>query len=161
MTNYKNRGQFLERVINMSNKQYLERNLALIQKVPTPTTGNKKKGTFHYTEKSTVDFIGVANGKFIAFDTKETKNINFPFNRLQPHQESYLKHAQEQKGVAFILILFTQVNELYRLSIEEYEQLKRELKRKSIPLQWFRDNKKDIKSKNGVYYDYLNITETN
>ena len=45
MTNYKNRGMFLEKVINISNKQYLERGLALINKVPTPTSINTRKGT--------------------------------------------------------------------------------------------------------------------
>ena len=27
--------------------------------------------------------------------------------------------------------------------------------RKSIPLSWFEENKRPIKSKNGIYYDYL------
>lgn len=157
MANYSNRGQFLEKVINISNKQYLERNLALINKIPTPTRINPKKHTATFSEKSTVDFTGVSNGTFIAFDAKETKTQNFPFNRLEPHQETYLKHAYKQKGQAFILILFVQENTLYRLDIDEYVRLKKELERKSIPIQWFKDNKRPIVSKNGVYYDYLNI----
>ena len=51
MTNYKNRGMFLEKVINISNKQYLERGLALINKVPTPTSINTRKGTARYTKR--------------------------------------------------------------------------------------------------------------
>ncbi|MCY1563839.1 Holliday junction resolvase RecU [Staphylococcus pettenkoferi] len=159
MISHKNRGGFLERVIHISNKQYAERNLALIQKIPTPTSINTRKGTARYSEKSTVDFTGVSLGTFIAFDAKETRSKNFPFNRLQPHQRTYLKDAYKQKGEAFILILFTQTNALYKLSIKEYEELKQTLDRKSIPLKWFEENKRDIKSKNGVYYDYLNIAD--
>ena len=123
MTNYKNRGMFLEKVINISNKQYLERGLALINKVPTPTSINTRKGTARYTEKSTVDFTGVSQGTFIAFDAKEVKTTNFPFH-VQPHQEQYLINAYKQKGQAFLIILFTQHNELYRIDIDEYERLK-------------------------------------
>lgn len=156
-TIYKNRGAFLEKVIERSNNQYLERGLALIDKIPTPMTGNTRKNTFRYTKKSTVDFTGVSQGQFVCFDAKQCSVPRFEFSRLQPHQESYLKHAHEQKGIAFILILFTKENELYKLTISEYEYLKNNLTRKSISLDWFRENKPQIKSKNGVYYDYLNI----
>lgn len=158
MANYKNRGSYLEKVINISNKQYLERGLALIHKIPTPTRINPKKRTATFSEKSTVDFTGVSLGTFVAFDAKETKSQNFPFSRLEPHQASYLKSAYEQQGQSFILILFTSENELYRLNIDEYMQLEETLNRKSIPIKWFKDNKQPITSKNGVYYDYLNIT---
>lgn len=159
MTNtiYKNRGSFLEKVIEKSNNQYLERGLALIDKIPTPMSGNTRKNTFRYTKKSTVDFTGVTQGQFVSFDAKQCKAPRFEFSRLQEHQESYLKNAHNQKGLAFILILFTKENELYKLTISEYEYLKENMKRKSIPLDWFRENKTQIKSKNGIYYDYLNI----
>lgn len=161
MANYKNRGSHLEKIINISNKQYLERNLALIHKIPTPTRINPQKRTATFSEKSTVDFTGVSLGTFVAFDAKETKTQNFPFSRLEPHQAAYLKSAHEQRGIAFILILFTSDNELYRLDIDEYMYLEETINRKSIPIKWFKDNKQPIKSKNGVYYDYLDITENN
>lgn len=159
MTNtiYKNRGAFLEKVIEKSNNQYLERGLALIDKIPTPMSGNTRKNTFRYTKKSTVDFTGVTQGQFVSFDAKQCNTPRFEFGRLQEHQESYLKNAHKQKGLSFILILFTKENELYKLTISEYEYLKENMKRKSIPLDWFRENKTQIKSKNGIYYDYLNI----
>lgn len=156
-TRYKNRGAFLEKVIEKSNNQYLERDLALIDKIPTPMSGNTRKNTFRYTKKSTVDFTGVSQGQFVSFDAKQCNAPRFNFDRLQEHQESYLKNAHKQKGLAFILILFTKENELYKLTISEYEYLKENMDRKSIPLNWFRENKTQIKSKNGIYYDYLNI----
>ncbi|MCR5469014.1 MAG: Holliday junction resolvase RecU, partial [Lachnospiraceae bacterium] len=55
------RGSALEEYINLTNELYLENNLALIQKVPTPITPiNIDKKTRHITlayfdQKSTVD----------------------------------------------------------------------------------------------------------
>ena len=58
------RGSSLEEFVNLTNEKYLEQNLALIQKIPTPITPiNIDKGTRHITlayfdQKSTVDYMG-------------------------------------------------------------------------------------------------------
>lgn len=161
MARNRNLGMMLERMIEQSNRAYLERGLALVQKIPTPTSINKGKGTAYYKEKSTVDFIGVyGNGKHVAFDAKETKVNNFAFSRVQEHQVKYLTNTLRFGGEAFLIILFTSVNECYRLDINEYHELRhmfKEQKRKSIPLVWFRENKEQVTSKYGIYYDYLGI----
>ena len=57
------RGSAFEEMINRTNEQYRDMNLALIQKVPTPITPmNFDKDTGHITlayfeQKSTVDYI--------------------------------------------------------------------------------------------------------
>ncbi|MFO3693627.1 Holliday junction resolvase RecU [Staphylococcus felis] len=153
----KNRGKYLETVIEASNRQYSERQLALVNKIPTPTKISQKKGYAYYSEKSTVDFIGVYRKKHVAFDTKEVQRTSFPFGRLSDHQYKFLLNTHNQGGEAFILILFKHVNELYRLDIAMYQLLKSKLDRKSIPYEWFNTNLTPIKSKNGVYYDYLDI----
>lgn len=62
------RGSTLEDLINRTNEKYLESNLALIQKIPTPITPIKiDKEHRHITlayfdQKSTVDYIGVVQG---------------------------------------------------------------------------------------------------
>jgi len=62
------RGSILEDLINHCNDKYLENNLALIQKIPTPIKPiNIDKETRHITlayfdQKSTVDYIGVVQG---------------------------------------------------------------------------------------------------
>lgn len=158
MTSYANRGKFLERVINQCNAVYRHKGIALINQIPTPINMNKKNKNAFYSGKSTVDYTGVAQGTFIAFDAKETKASSFQFSRLQQHQKDYLIDAHKHQGQAFILILFTQANELYRIDIDDFIKLEENIGRKSIPLSWFRDNKRPITSRNGLYYDYLNIT---
>ena len=62
------RGAGLEELINRTNEKYLEKGLALIQKIPTPITPiNIDKQTRHITlayfdQRSTVDYIGAVQG---------------------------------------------------------------------------------------------------
>lgn len=62
------RGSSFEEMINMTNKVYREKNLAIIQKVPTPITPmklDKSKGVItlaYFDQKSTIDYIGAAQG---------------------------------------------------------------------------------------------------
>lgn len=155
MVNHANKGKMLERFIEASNKQYELKELALIQKIPTPMSKNSRNGQYFYSKKSTVDFVGVSRGQYIAFDAKETKADRFPFSRLESHQLDYLNQARKHGGQAFVIIMFTEHNKMYRLDIDEYNDLQNTLDRKSIPLSWFEAFKKPIQSKNGVAFDYL------
>ena len=62
------RGSTLEELLNRTNEIYLEKGLALIQKIPTPITPLKiDKEHRHITlayfeQKSTVDYIGAVQG---------------------------------------------------------------------------------------------------
>ena len=71
------RGSTLEDMINNTNEYYRQKNLALVQKIPTPITPIKidkdsSQITLAYFEKdSTVDYIGVVQGVPVCFDAKE------------------------------------------------------------------------------------------
>ena len=58
------RGSTLEELINRTNEQYLEKNLALIQKIPTPITPvrmdkeHRQITLAYFEQRSTVDYIG-------------------------------------------------------------------------------------------------------
>lgn len=158
MPDYRNRGKYLERMIEISNKQYKIKGIAIIDKIPTPMTHRSKNGEIYgakYSKKSTVDFIGISNGKFIAFDTKQTSLTNLPFKNIEQHQIEYLTSTQSMGGICFILVLFTKFNELYKLDINELITLKETLNRASIPYTWLKENKRPIKSSNGIAYNYL------
>lgn len=157
-TSQRNRGKYLETLIERSNIQYDLKGIATINKIPTPMTHRSRDGKIfdaRYTKKSTVDFIGIHNGKFIAFDTKQTSLTNLPFKNIEQHQIEYLTKTHEKGGICFILILFTKFNELYRLDIQELKELKESLNRASIPYTWFKENKRPITSNNGIIYNYL------
>lgn len=115
------RGSTLEDLVNRTNEKYLQNNLALIQKVPTPITPiNIDKTTRHITlayfdQKSTVDYIGVVQGIPVCFDAKECHTDTFPLANIHAHQVEFMKNFEKQQGVAFILISFTHRNEFYYL----------------------------------------------
>lgn len=115
------RGSSLEELINRSNERYLEENLALIQKIPTPITPiNIEKETRHITlayfdQKSTVDYIGVVQGIPVCFDAKECAFDTFALENIHPHQVAFMDSFEQQDGVAFFLIYYTSKNLFYYL----------------------------------------------
>ena len=108
------RGSTLEDMINRTNEKYLEGGLALIQKIPTPITPIKiDKEHRHITlayfdQKSTVDYIGIAQGYAVAFDAKECAKDTFPLANIHPHQVQFMKEFEEQKGISFLILYFSQ-----------------------------------------------------
>lgn len=119
------RGSTLEDLVNRTNDKYLQNNLALIQKVPTPITPiNIDKDTRHITlayfdQKSTVDYIGVVQGVPVCFDAKECNTDTFPLANIHAHQVEFMGNFEKQDGVAFVLISFTRKNEFYYMRFEE------------------------------------------
>lgn len=119
------RGSTLEALLNRTNEKYLENNLALIQKIPTPITPiNIDKDSRHITlayfdQKSTVDYIGVVQGIPVCFDAKECNTDTFPLANIHEHQVEFMRHFEEQNGISFILISYTHKNEFYYLRFQD------------------------------------------
>lgn len=157
------RGSTLENMINLTNDVYRERNLAIIQKVPTPITPvkiDKIKRTItlaYFEQKSTVDYIGAVQGIPVCFDAKETSLKSLPLQNIHKHQIEFMESFTNQKGIAFLLVHFVLFSEYFYLP---FEDLKKHWLRsqsggkKSIPYKNFN---KDliITGKNGYYIHYL------
>ena len=85
------RGSTLEDLINRSNEQYLEKGLALIQKIPTPITPikidkeNRHITLAYFEQKSTVDYIGAVQGIPVCFDAKECSSDTFALQNIHEH----------------------------------------------------------------------------
>ena len=122
------RGSTLEEMINRSNEKYRENGLALIQKVPTPITPMEidKEGSritlAYFDQKSTVDYIGVVQGVPVCFDAKECAEETFALRNIHPHQIEFMRDFEKQDGVAFLLIHYTGLDELYYLKFSEVER---------------------------------------
>ena len=86
---FKNRGMFLENIINDSNTYYNSNDKCLIYKKPTPIkilhldySTNKITNAFFETQ-STLDYNGVYKGYYIEFDAKECHNkTSFPLSNI-------------------------------------------------------------------------------
>ncbi len=119
------RGSVLEEMVNYSNEKYKNQKLALIQKIPTPITPVQfDKQSRHITlayfeKKSTVDYIGAVQGIPVCFDAKECSEDNFSMNNLHEHQIEFMKAFEEQGGISFLLIYYSERRLCYYLRFEE------------------------------------------
>ena len=119
------RGSAFESLINSTNEYYRGKGLALVQKIPTPITplkfdSSKKLIVEAYFEKdSTVDYIGVVQEVPVCFDAKECKTDTFSLQNIHEHQFQFMKDFEAQGGVAFVLILFTERNDMYYMRFSE------------------------------------------
>ena len=122
------RGSTLEDMINHTNETYREKKLALIQKIPTPITPiTIEKSTRHITlayfdQKSTVDYIGAVQGIPVCFDAKECAVKTFPLQNVHEHQIRFMKEFEEQGGIAFIILHFTALDEMYYMPFRNLEK---------------------------------------
>ena len=113
------RGSELEDIINRTNERYAEKNIALIQKIPTPITPieidkkNRHITLAYFGQKSTVDYIGTVQGIPVCFDAKECAETTFPLQNVHPHQIAFMKEFEAQGGIAFLIIYYTKLDEIY------------------------------------------------
>ncbi len=165
--NYANRGMDLEAMINESNQYYLENNLALIYKKPTPIgivkvdySNNSQKITNAYFEApSTLDYNGLYKGKYIEFDAKNTESkTSFPLSNVHKHQIEHIKRVINHGGIVFLII---RINELiYLLNGPDFIRFINENTRKSIPYEFIKNNGYELEynyNKGLNYLKYVNI----
>ena len=120
------RGSLFEDEINRTNDKYKEQNLALIQKVPTPITPmkidseNRHITLAYFDQKSTVDYIGVIQGIPVCFDAKECKKTTFALQNIHPHQVDFMRRFEQQDGIAFFLISYTEEGVYYYLPFRHF-----------------------------------------
>ena len=157
------RGSAFEELVDLTNKLYAQKGVAVIQKVPTPITpvevDNKARTitNAYFEKRSTVDFIGVTGGVAICFDAKETKILNLPLRNIHSHQIEFMEKFEYQGGVSFLLVSFSSKNEVFLLPVKElskFHNAKKRGGRKSIPYSDF-DQNLLVKNTSGFPLDYL------
>ena len=157
------RGSVLEDLINRSNEIYLEKGLALIQKIPTPITPiQMDKQSRHITlayfeQKSTVDYIGCVQGIPVCFDAKECSGDTFALQNLHEHQVRFMTEFEKQGGVAFLLIYYSSKDLLYYLTYHDMMKFwnrKEAGGRKSFRMEEL-DMEYTLQPKHGVFVPYL------
>ena len=154
----------LENLINLSNEYYIENDIAIIYKKPTPilvcNVDYKKNKILegYYKVPSTLDYNGIYKGKYIDFDAKETLNkTSFPLSNLHDHQLLHMKRIINHNGISFLII---KMNNLYYLLDGNYiiEFIKNN-ERKSIPYDYIK--KYGVLIKEGIRpaLDYIKVID--
>jgi len=160
---YANRGMSLEHLINETNKYYLVNDIALIYKKPTPIAiksteylANKIKTTGYLQAKSTLDYVGLYQGKYLDFDAKSTLNkTSLPLNNIHDHQLKHMRLVIKHQGISFLLIEIRE--QIYLLTGEDLLAFIDHNQRKSIPYDYILNKGHLIKIGLNPSIDYLKI----
>ncbi|ETY74309.1 Holliday junction resolvase RecU [Lactiplantibacillus fabifermentans] len=145
--NFGDRGMSLEEELNDSNTFYLENDIAVIHKKPTPIQIVKVDypsrsaaviKEAYFKQASTTDYNGVYRGKYLDFEAKETKSKTaFPLKNFHEHQIEHMRKCMAQAGICFVIIRFAVLDRLFLLKASDlftYWDRQTSGGRKSIPL---------------------------
>lgn len=163
---HSNRGMNLENALNSSNQYYLNNDIALIYKKPTPigvvdvSYKNHKKTIekAYFKEQSTLDYNGLYKGKYIEFDAKETINkTSFPLSNVHEHQVLQIRNVIRHGGIVFLIIRMNSIN--YLLTGEDFINFVDKETRKSIPYSYIEEKAYIIKDSYEPQVDYLKIVD--
>ncbi len=139
--NYKNRGMDLEAMINDACSYYLEKDIAIIYKKPTPIgivevdyANNAQIKKAYFKEPSTLDYNGIYLGKYVEFDAKECHSkTSFPLKNIHDHQLKHLARIIKHGGICFLVISMN--DNYYLFKGEDLLEFIKDTTRKSIPFE--------------------------
>lgn len=164
--NYGKRGMNLEDSINLTNTYYLDQNIAIIHKKPTPIQIIKldsQKGRIvdaFFKSPSTTDYNGIYKEKYIDFEAKETQNkTSFPLSNIGKHQVEHLKKVKEHGAIAFVIISFSKLNEIYFLDANYIIACYNNPDKKSIPYAYIKEHGHLIEQSYFQRVDYLKVID--
>ncbi len=129
----KNRGMYLESIINKTILLYKENQKGVFHKKDIPisfrkvikTKGRNQIQDAYIKNKSTTDYYGCWNGHFVAFEAKSTNTDLLPLNNLKDHQQHYLKTIIKNNGIAFYIICFKKYNRFFIVKPDIFDGLDR------------------------------------
>lgn len=163
---YAKRGMDLESLINEANKYYLDNDIAVIYKKPTPVEIKKVsyKGKTEYIEgilreKSTLDYTGVYKGYYLDFDAKSSKSkTSFPLSNIHKHQLLHIDRVLKHKGISFLIIEMN--DRFFILDGNVLMNFVNNNDRKSIPFEFIQKEGLEIKLKFSPTLDYITVLDT-
>ncbi len=160
--NYANRGMDLESIINDTNEYYLNNDIALIYKKPTPI-GVVKVGyennlqvitKAYFASPSTLDYNGLYKGKYIEFDAKNTESkTSFPLSNIHPHQIKHIINVIKHGGIAFLIIRMNGL--FYLLNGPDLISFITNETRKSIPYSYIKEYGYELEYNYNKGLDYI------
>lgn len=163
------RGMKLEEDINTTNTWYLDQEIAVIHKKPTPITIVKvsypKRSAAKITEAyfklpSTTDYNGVYRSRYLDFEAKEcASKTSFPFKSIHPHQIRHLDAVLKQGAIAFLIVRFTVYNETYYVPADRVIDYWDHSGRKSYPYEWFKENGYLVNGNYLTPVDYIKVVD--
>lgn len=154
--NFSDRGMTLEQQINESNKYYLNEEIAVVHKKPTPIQivkvdyPKRSRAVIreaYFRQASTTDYNGVYRGYYLDFEAKETRNkTNFPLKNFHEHQIFHLDECLKQQGICFTIIRFASLERYFVTPASFVIRSWKDKDKSSMTLEEIEENSYEIKS---------------
>ncbi len=148
----KNKGKYLEKLINISIEHYNEKGIALFFKRKIEKSFLNVKNINSLTNEIGCDYYGIYRGKYILLEAKEFSNNYFYLKNIRINQWKEMKMTNKLGGLCYF-ILYSKLHErCFIISLNEM------MKQKSkINIKFLKEKKYEIFIKNYLYLDFLNI----
>lgn len=165
--NNANLGMAFQKTVDYACQQYESKGWAVFHEVPTSwkviRQGRRIVEAFP-EKKSIVDFLGIADGRGLAFDAKTTRErTRFPLANVEEHQVQFLRKYHDQGGIAFLIVEFAVLREVYAVPFKEFEKwwiAASRGGRQSIPISEFRLGFDRVRSARGIALDFLPVVQS-
>lgn len=163
---YANRGMDLEQMINEANEYYLEKDMALIYKKPTPIgivkvsyeNNQQKIKDAYFATQSTLDYNGLYKEKYVEFDAKNTESkTSFPIMNVHSHQILHIRRVIRHGGIVFLIIRINGL--IYLLNGPDFIEFIDHTERKSIPYAFIKEKGYLLEYNYNKGLDYLKIVD--
>ncbi len=122
----KNKGMYIEELMNNTAMYYDENRICYIEKrflpiIPLSITNNIVKGKL--IKKSSVDYCCVYKGKYIDIELKQTDEDEFDIRKIKNHQLNHLEKINYYKGKAYLMIYFFKRDVIYMIEYNDLSNL--------------------------------------
>jgi len=133
-----NKGMYIEQLVDRTILYYHFNKLGFLEKRQIPIKIlkhiNEKIVIATLTAKAKVDYFGFINNKYCEIECKQTVHEYFDINLIKQHQLDYLKETSDLHCMSIVLIYFEHYNKVVAIEYDKLMQLRKELKKKTIPL---------------------------
>lgn len=137
-----NKGMYIENLVEKTISFYISNKLCFIEKRYLPIQIVKKLDhdmiVGKLIKKSFVDYIGIVEGKYISFETKQTNMDEFNLNQIKEHQLKFLSLISQLNGISFLILHFYCHDKTFLISFLEIEKWLSK-KRKKVTLDFLND----------------------
>lgn len=135
----RNTGEWLEKKFQVLLKQYLD---SYSYKFPDYKVYGKMIAMFpevaNMIQRVPCDRLFVYKGKSFLFELKNCESTSVAFARIKEHQVAHLLHHKRAGGYSFFI--FGIDNNVYAIDVDKIASYIQQADRKSIPVQWIKDN---------------------
>lgn len=104
-----------EKLIEDEFERCKKKNLAHFDKLYPPFTWFGR--SIRLIKKSTVDYVGVCKGSYIAIEAKDCEKEEFPMANIEKHQIDHLNSVIGHNGYGFLLVRMTKFDKVYLIPI--------------------------------------------